>query len=251
MLSCSVMSDSFQTHGLEPTMFLCPWNFPGKNAGVGFHFLFRGIFLTQGSNPHLLCLLHWQAGSLPLAAPAKTILLTIRTFVNKVKSLIYYARFGIVFLPRSKCLLISWLQSLSSIILEPKKIKFVTVSTLSPSICRKVNDPDAITFFFWVLNSKPAFSFCSFTFIKGSLVLLCFLPQGGIICISEVVVISPSNLDSSLWLIQPSIHIMYSAYKLNSQGNNIQCTIQCSMYCWHTISPSFNQFIGHEAKVHH
>ena len=44
---------------------LCPGNFPGKNTGVGCHFLCQGIFLTLGSNPHLLCLLHWQAGSLP------------------------------------------------------------------------------------------------------------------------------------------------------------------------------------------
>ena len=46
---------------------LCSWNFPGKNAGVGCHFLLQGIFPTQGSNLHLLCLLHWQAESLPLA----------------------------------------------------------------------------------------------------------------------------------------------------------------------------------------
>ena len=44
---------------------------PGKNTGVGCHFLFQGIFLTQGSNPHLLCLLHWQAVSLPLVPPGK------------------------------------------------------------------------------------------------------------------------------------------------------------------------------------
>ena len=56
-------------HGLQPIRLLCPWNFPGKNTGVGCHFLLQGIFLTQGSNPHLLhllCLLHWQADSLPL-----------------------------------------------------------------------------------------------------------------------------------------------------------------------------------------
>ena len=45
---------------------LCPWNFLGKNTGVGCHFLFRGNYLTQGSNLGLLCLLHWQADSLPL-----------------------------------------------------------------------------------------------------------------------------------------------------------------------------------------
>ena len=48
-------------------IFLCPWNFPGKNSGLGCHFLLQGIFLTQGLNPGLLHLLHWQADSLPLS----------------------------------------------------------------------------------------------------------------------------------------------------------------------------------------
>ena len=65
----------------------------------------------------------------------KTIALTIQTFVGKVMSLLFnmLTRFIIAFLPKSKCLLISWLQSLSAVILEPKKIKSVTVSTLFPS----------------------------------------------------------------------------------------------------------------------
>ena len=46
---------------------LSPWDSPGKKTGVGCHALLQGIFLTRGSNPGLLCLLHWQAGSLPLA----------------------------------------------------------------------------------------------------------------------------------------------------------------------------------------
>ena len=49
------------------TQLLCPWDFPGKNAGVGCHFLLQGLFLTQGLNPSLLCLLHWQVDSLPLS----------------------------------------------------------------------------------------------------------------------------------------------------------------------------------------
>ena len=48
------MSDSLQPHGLQPTRLLCPWDFPGKNTGVGSHFLLQGIFLTQGSNSRLL-----------------------------------------------------------------------------------------------------------------------------------------------------------------------------------------------------
>ena len=70
----------------------------------------------------------------------KTIALTKWTFVSKVMSLLFniLSSFVIAFLQRSKCLLISWLQSLSTVILEPKKIKFATVSTFSPSICREV-----------------------------------------------------------------------------------------------------------------
>ena len=66
----------------------------------------------------------------------KIITLTIQTFVGKVMSLLFntLSRFVIAFLPRSKCLLISWLQSPSAVILEPKKIKSVTISIVSPSI---------------------------------------------------------------------------------------------------------------------
>ena len=56
--ACSVMSNSLWPHRLQSTGLLCSWNFLGTNTEVGCHFLFQGIFLTQGSNPHLLCLLH-------------------------------------------------------------------------------------------------------------------------------------------------------------------------------------------------
>ena len=52
------VSHSLQPHGLKPTRLLCPWNSPGKNTGVGSHFLLQGIFPTQGLKPHLFCLLH-------------------------------------------------------------------------------------------------------------------------------------------------------------------------------------------------
>ena len=68
---CSVVSNSLKPHGLQPTRSLCPWNFPGKNTGVGCHFLLQRIFLTQGLNPCPLCLLHWQLDSLPLEPPWK------------------------------------------------------------------------------------------------------------------------------------------------------------------------------------
>ena len=60
------MPDSSQAHGLQPTRLLCPWNFSGKNTGVGCHSLLQGILPTQGSNLPLLCLSHWQADLLPL-----------------------------------------------------------------------------------------------------------------------------------------------------------------------------------------
>ena len=71
------------------------------------------------------------------------------------------SRFVTVFLPRSKRLLISWLQSLSAVILEPKKIKSVTASTFPPSICHEVMGPDAMILAFWMLSFKPAFSLSS------------------------------------------------------------------------------------------
>ena len=61
-------------YGTEAVRFLCPWDSPGQNTGVGCHALLQGIFLTQGSNPHLLCLRHWQAGSLPPPPPRKPLL---------------------------------------------------------------------------------------------------------------------------------------------------------------------------------
>ena len=66
LCACSVMSASLRLHGLCPARCLCPWNFSGKNTGVGCHFLLQWIFPTQGLNLRLLCLLHWQVDSLPL-----------------------------------------------------------------------------------------------------------------------------------------------------------------------------------------
>ena len=80
----------------------------------------------------------------------KTIALTRRTFVGKVMSLLFnmLSRLVITFLSRSKHLLISWLQSPSAMILEPKNIKSATVSTVSASLCHEVMGPDAMIFIF-------------------------------------------------------------------------------------------------------
>ena len=80
----------------------------------------------------------------------KTIDLTIQTFVDKVMSLLFsmLSRFVITFLPMRKGLLVSWLQSPSAVILEPKKIKSVTASTFSPYICPEGMGPDTMILFF-------------------------------------------------------------------------------------------------------
>ena len=98
----------------------------------------------------------------------KTIALIRWTFVGKVTSLFFnmLSRLVITFLPRSKRLLISWLQSPSRVILEPPEIKSVTVSIVSPSICYEVMGPDAMILVFCMLSFKPTFSLSSFTFIK-------------------------------------------------------------------------------------
>ena len=70
-LSCVL----FFCNPMDCSLLLCPWNSPGKNTRVGFHFLLQRIFPTQGSNPCLLCLLHWQAYSLPLAQPGSPVCL--------------------------------------------------------------------------------------------------------------------------------------------------------------------------------
>ena len=86
----------------------------------------------------------------PYKTTGKTIALTKWTFVGKVMSLFFNmpSRLVITFLPRSKHLLISWLQSPSAVILEPKKIKSVTIYIVSPSICLEVMGPDAMILVF-------------------------------------------------------------------------------------------------------
>ena len=75
-------------------------------------------------------------------------------------------RFIIAVLSRSKCLLISWLESFSTVILEPNKIKSITASTFSPFVCHKVMGQDIMILLIWLLSFKPAFSLSSFILIK-------------------------------------------------------------------------------------
>ena len=161
----------------------------------------------------------------PYMTTGKMIALTKRTFVSKVMSLLFNMVSSLVidFLPRSKHLLISWLQSTSAVILEPKKINPLNASIVSPSICHEVMGPDAMIFFFLMLSFKPAFSFSSCNFnnrlfssssisalrvvLSAYLRLLIFLPE----------ILIPAYASSS-----PKFLMMYSAYKLNKQGDDIQ-----------------------------
>ena len=96
----------------------------------------------------------------PYMTTGKTVALTRWTFVDKVISLLFnmLSRLVITSLPRNKHLLISWLQSPSTVIWEPREIKSAIVSTVSPSICHEVMGPDAMIFIFWMLSFKPTFS---------------------------------------------------------------------------------------------
>ena len=94
----------------------------------------------------------------PYMTPGKTIALTIWIFVSKVMSLLFntLSRFLIAFLPRSKHLLILWLQSLSAVILELKKRKSITASTFSPSISHEEIGPDAMTLVFFSVEFQAS-----------------------------------------------------------------------------------------------
>ena len=145
-------------------------------------------------------------------ATGKTIALTRQIFVSKVMSLFLnmLCRFVIAFLPRSKHLLISRLQSLSPVIMEPQKRKFTTASTFSPSIRHEVMGLDAMILVFWMLI-KRLFSFSLFSSIRvvssAYLRFLIFLPA---------ILISASDSSSLAY------HMMYSAQILNKQDDSIQ-----------------------------
>ena len=121
-----------------------------------------------------------QSNSQPYMTTGKTIALTRQTFVGKVMSLLFNmpSRWVITFLPRSKCLLISWLQSPSAVILEPKKIKSDTVSTVSPSISHEVMGLDAMILVFRMLSFQPMFSLSCYIYIH-----ICF--PGGTVADSK------------------------------------------------------------------
>src|SRR5574338_400948 len=116
------------------------------HSSIASILLCSAFFIVQLSHPYM--------------TTGKTIALTRQTFVGKVMSLLFnmLSRLIITFLPRSKRLLISWLQSPSAVILEPPKRKSDTVSTVSPSISHEVMGLDAMIFVFGILSFKPTFS---------------------------------------------------------------------------------------------
>ena len=148
----------------------------------------------------------------------KTIALTIWTFVSKVMLLLFskLSRFVTAFLPRSKHLSSSWLQSPSTVILESRKIKSVTVSIFSPSICHEVMGPRAMILAFWKLSFKPAFSLSSFTLIKRFFSSSWFSAVKVVssaylrLLVLLLTILIPASDSSSL-----AFRMMYSAYKLN------------------------------------
>ena len=154
----------------------------------------------------------------------KTTALTIQTFVGKLISLLFnsLSRFVIAFLPRSKCFLISWLQSTFAVILEPKKIKSDTVSTFFPIYLPWKNGTGCHDLSFWTLSFKTAFSLSSFTLIKR---LFTSSSHSAIRVVSSVylrlfiflpaILIPPYS--SSL-----AFCIIYTAYKLNKHSDDIQ-----------------------------
>ena len=182
------------------------------------------LFIVQFSHPYM--------------TTGKTIALTRWNFVGKVMSLLFnmLSRLVITFLLRSKHLLISWMQSLSAVILEPKKIKSVTVSIVSPSICHKVMGLDAMMLVFWMLSFKATFSLFSFTFIKR------FFSSS---LLSAIRVVSSAYLKLLIFLLailipacdlpSPAFTMMYSVYKLNKQHDTVQP--------WHTPFPIWNQSV--------
>ena len=168
----------------------------------------------------------------------KTIALTRWTFVGKTISLLFnmLSRFVIAFLPRSKYLLLSWMKSLSAVILETKNIKSLTVSIVSLSIHHEVMGLEAMILVFWMMSFKPGFSLSSSTFIKrlSSYSLLSTITMVSSaylrLLIFVLAILIPACESSSL-----AFHMMYSAYKLNKQGDNIQP--------WRTPFPIWNQSV--------
>ena len=168
-----------QSIGASASVSVLPMNiqdwFPGWVQGT-----LKSLLQHRSSDASIL----WHSAffivqlSHPYMTTGKTIALARRTFVGKVMSLLFNIlyRLVIAFLSRSKCLLISWLQSPSTVILEPKKTKSATVCIVYPSICHEMMGPDAMILVFWMWSLSQLFHSPLSLSSRGSLVPLHFLP---------------------------------------------------------------------------
>ena len=145
----SVMSNSVQLHRWQLTRLSRPWDSLGKSTGVGRHFLLQCMKVKSESEVAQSCptLSDPKDCSLPGSSihgifQARVLEWGAIAFSNMLSRLV------IIFLPSSKRLLISWLQSPSAVILEPRRIKSATVSTVCPSVCHEVMGPDAMILVF-------------------------------------------------------------------------------------------------------
>ena len=175
--------------------------------------------------------------SQPYVTTGKTITLTRQTFVGKVMFLLFnmLSRLFIAFLPRSKRLLISWLQSPFAVILETKKIKSVTVPIVFPFICHGVMGPDAMILVFWMLSFMSTFSLSSFIFNKRLFSSSLSAIRVASSAYVRLLIFLPAILIPACASPSPAFLMMYSAYKLNKQGDNIQP--------WCTPFPIWNQSV--------
>ena len=243
----------FSTESALPIRWPKYWSFSfnispsNEHSGlISFRMDWLDLLVVQGTLKSLLQYHSWKASILqhsaffmvqlshPYVTAGKTVALTKQAFVSKVVSLLFNMLSSLVIasLPRSRCLLISWLQSPSAVILEPPKINTLAVSIVSPSICDEVMGPNAMTFIFWMLSSKADFSLSSFTFKR----LFSSSSPSAIRVVSSVylrlLIFLPAVLIPACAASSRAFCMMYSAYKLNKQGDNIQP--------WRTPFPIWN-----------
>ena len=211
-----------KSHGRRSLVGCSPWGRKELNTTERLHFHFSLSYIGEGNgNPlQCSCLENPRDGGAWWAAVygvAQSL-----TWLMRLSS----SRFLIAFLPRSKCLSISWLQWPSAVILEPPKIKSDTVSIVSPSIYNEVMRPDAMILVFWLLSFKPTFSLL-FHFHQEALYSS---------LLSAIRVVSSAYLRLLIFLMailipacalpSQAFRMMYFAYKFKKQGDSIQpwCT---------------------------
>ena len=190
----------------------------------------RGMLKSLLQHHSLKASILWCSGfffiaqlSHPYMTSGKTIAWSIWTFIGKVMSLLFstLSRFVITFLPRGNRFPISWLQSPSAVILEPRKRKSITAPRFSPSVRHEVMGLDAMILVSLIFSFKLAFSPSFVTLIKR-LFSSFLLSTIRVVSSTYLKLILSSNLDSSFNPSSPEFHMMCSVYKLNKQGDNKQ-----------------------------